>query len=315
MTLALRSTIDVEIAWALDRLCRLCLNEQFLLRNIPGLIDALFEWPEWYVTEGYKELADVQPLFSTPRLLLRRHRHALECLFVLRNVALHDTNAQELAYHSHTMPLIINALRNLDPDLDENAEFVLHILDFFHALGSKYIIYSLAPAASPLPPLMQVASQSSNRSLIISALTMITLIFSDPKNAGHLSADSPALNASLRYLPLFIDGPLLDACLNYLYVHLSHGPMAIAFLLHPDLPATLKLLVSLLLSEQVEETVTLDVTGTVHTTPSASLLPRDHELTQEELSGLLEQSEPERCFTWYCPSRDKLRLVLTTHEG
>lgn len=298
MSLALRSTIDAEIAWALDRLCRLCFNEQFLLRNIPGLIDALFEWPEWYATEGYKELADVQPLFSIPRTLSRRHRHALECLFVLRNVASHEVNAQELAYHSHTMPLILNTLRNLDPDLDQNAEFVLHILDFFHALASRFVIYSLTPATNPLPPLFEIASKSSNRSLIISALTMITLIFSDHKNAGHMSADSPALGASLRYLPLFIDKPLLDACLNYLYVHLSHGSMAVAFLLHPDLSAVLKLLVSLLLSEQVEETITLDITGTVHTT-SASLLPRDHELTQEELSTLLEKPEPERCFAWY----------------
>src|ERR1700728_4748048 len=64
MLLSLRSGIDADIGWALNRLCRLCDNEQFVLKTIPGLIDALFEWPEWYANEGYKEHAEVTSLFS-----------------------------------------------------------------------------------------------------------------------------------------------------------------------------------------------------------------------------------------------------------
>ena len=64
MLLALRSGIDSEISWALDRLTRLCNNEQFVLRAIPGLTDALFEWPVWYVEIGAKLCAGATTLFA-----------------------------------------------------------------------------------------------------------------------------------------------------------------------------------------------------------------------------------------------------------
>ncbi|KAF7339323.1 Ribosomal RNA-processing protein 1 [Mycena sanguinolenta] len=300
MTLSLRSGIDQEVNWALDRLCRLCHNEQFLLRNVPGLIDALFEWPEWFVNEGHTEPADMQSLFSLPPELAVKRRHALESLFVLRNAALHETNAQELLYHPHSIPLIFNALNKLKLDLDEHSEFLLNTIEFFHSLAPRYI---LAPnlvrtSWNPIPPLAHIAGSSSNRSLIIAALSTLTLILSNPPNASQLSPDSPALTASLRYLPLFIDQPLVDACVNYLYTHLSHPAMAKTFLLHAEMPSVLRLLVSLILSEQVEETITLDVTGTVHTAPMVAVTIRDHELTNEERDGLLAQSEPQRCYEW-----------------
>jgi chromatin structure-remodeling complex subunit RSC9 len=74
--------------------------------------------------------------------------------------------------------------------------------------------------------------------------------------------------------------------------------MAKTFLLHPEMSSVLRLLVSLILSEQVEETVTIDVTGTIHTTPSVAVTMRAHELTKEELDGLLTRPEPQRCFEW-----------------
>ncbi|KAF8216041.1 hypothetical protein K438DRAFT_1799972 [Mycena galopus ATCC 62051] len=300
MTLSLRSGIHQEVNWALDRLCRLCHNEQFLLRNVPGLIDALFEWPEWFVNEGYRESDDTQSLFSPPPELAVKRRHALESLFVLRNAALHETNAQELLYHPHSIPLIFNALHKLNLDLDEHSEFLLNTVEFFHSLSPRYI---LAPNLvrttwDPLPPLAHIAGSSSNRSLIIAALSTLTLILSNPSNTSQLSPDSPALAAALRYLPLFIDQPLVDACISYLYTHLSHPAMAKAFLLHVEMPGVLRLLVSLILSEQVEETVTIDVTGTVLTTPIVAVTIRDHELTNEERDGLLSQAEPQRCYEW-----------------
>ncbi|KAJ7786497.1 hypothetical protein B0H16DRAFT_1355800 [Mycena metata] len=300
MTLSLRSEIHQEVNWALDRLCRLCHNDQFLLRSIPGLIDALFEWPEWYVADGYKESAEAQSLFSPPPDLAAKRRHALESLFVLRNVALHEINAQELLYHSHTMPLIFNALHKLNADLDEHSEFLLNSVELFHSLSAKYILTPNLVRTwwNPIPPLGYIAVSSSNRSLIISTLTTLTLILSNPPNMSQLSPDSPALSCALRFLPLFIDKPLVDACLNYLYAHLSHPTMAKSFLLHPEMAGVVKLLVTLILSEQVEETVTIDVTGPVHTTPSAAVTIRAHQLTEEELQGLLPQSEPSRCSEW-----------------
>ena len=302
MSLSLRSGIHSEIGWSLDRLCRLCHNDQFLLKSIPGLIDGLFEWPELYTTEGYKALTDMHSLFSAPQDHSRQRRFALESLFVLRNTALNEQNAWELSNHSHTMPLVLNALHNIPFGRDENAEFILHIIDLFHVIAPKIVVTPSTPLMSnPLPPLQRIASQSSNRSLIIAALAALSLTLSNPSNAINISPDSPALAASVRYLPLFVDKPLIDACLNYFYVHISHMSMARAFLLHQEMPAVLRLLVSFLLAEQhsIEEKVTLDVTGTIHTVPSNTLTTRDHELTKDELDSLLPKPEPQRCYDWY----------------
>ncbi|THV07528.1 hypothetical protein K435DRAFT_260405 [Dendrothele bispora CBS 962.96] len=300
MVLSLLSGLDAEIGWALDRLCRLSHNEQFSLSATPGLLDALFEWPEWFVRKGYKESTDLQSLFSLPPLLLERRQHALESLFVLRNAALHESNQADLASYPRTMPLILNSLHNLRLDLDENNEFLLHTVDLFHAVASGFV---LPPRTSPsnqnpLPPLLQLVSQTSNRSLIISTLAALTLLFSNNQNSSYLSSDSPALTASIRYLPLFVDKTLLDASLNYLYVHLSNNTMAKAFLLHPDMPSILRVLFSLLIHEQIEETVTVDVTGAIHTVPSTVVSIRDHELSTTELESLAEMPEPQRCYDW-----------------
>jgi chromatin structure-remodeling complex subunit RSC9 len=302
MSLSLRSGIHTEIAWALDRLCRLCHNDQFLLKSIPGLIDGLFEWPEWYITEGYKESTDKDSLFSLPPDRTRQRRFALESLFVIRNTALNEQNAWELSNHSHTMPLVLNALHDLPFNKEENTEFILHIIDLYHVIASKLVITPSTPLRSnPLPPLQRFALQSSNRTLIIASLTALTLTLSNPSNAVNISPDSPALGASIRYLPLFVDKPLIDACLNYFYMHISHMSMAKAFLLLPEMPAVLRLLVSFLLKEQqlLEEKVTLDITGSVRTVSSNALSTRDHELTKDELDTLLSKSEPQRCYDWY----------------
>src|SRR5580658_5940204 len=111
MLLSLRSGIDGEIGWALDRLCRLCDNEQFLLRAIPGLTDALFEWPEWYAKQASQEGSELNIIFSPAPPQDRRKRHALESLFILRNAALNEPNALELASHPRTRPLILMVLQ------------------------------------------------------------------------------------------------------------------------------------------------------------------------------------------------------------
>ena len=299
MALSLRSSIHSEVAWSLDRLCRLCHNEHFVLKTIPGLIDALFEWPEWYVSEGYKAGNEARILFSPPPEFSRQRLFALESLFVLRNSSLNEQNAWEIYNHSHTLPIILNALQNLDAEREENIEFILYCVDLMNTIPSKIILNSLKP--NPLPPLLQIASQTKDRSLIIASLTALTCILSNPPNASAITSTSPALGASIQYLPLVVDKPLIDACLNYLYTHISHVSMARAFLLHPEMPRVLKLLVNVLIAEQpsLQEKVTLDVTGSIQTVPSGHLSTRNHELTKEELDALNEFPEPQRCYDWY----------------
>ncbi|KDR85461.1 hypothetical protein GALMADRAFT_234348 [Galerina marginata CBS 339.88] len=299
MSLSIRSGIHSEVSWALDRLCRLVLNEKFVF--LPGVIDGLFDWPEWYVTEGYKESKDCDILFSSlPEQSLQR-RFALESLFILRNAAFHEPNALDLAAHSHILPLILNGLHNLDHAKDENVEALLNIIDLFHVVASNDTVHpSLPTKSNPIPPLMRIVAESSNRTLIVTSITVLTALFSNPANGVHLSSQSPVLTASIRYLPLFIDKPLVHACLNYLYAHISHPPMARAFLLHQDMPGVLKVLANLLLQEQhsLEKSFTLDITGPIHTVASTSQSTRDHELTKEELDSLLVKPEPQRCYDW-----------------
>lgn len=298
MALSIRSGIPSEITWALDRLCRLVNNNQFMF--IPGVIDGLFDWPEWYIREGYKQFKDTGLLFSASPASAQQRQFALESLFILGNAALYEPNAEAFARHSHTIPLILNALHTLDHKGD--CEALLHILNLFHFLASVYIVHPASPARSnPIPPLLRIISETSNRTMIIATLTTLTSLFSNPANGAHLSARSEALTASIRYLPLFTDKPLIDACLNYLYCHISHPSMARAFLLHPEMSAVLKVLANLLIQEQrvLEKTFTIDITGPIFTAPSTTQSTRDHDLTKEELDTLVGKPEPQRCYDWY----------------
>ncbi|KZT30821.1 hypothetical protein NEOLEDRAFT_1083247 [Neolentinus lepideus HHB14362 ss-1] len=299
MLLSLRSGLDSEISWALDRLCRLCNNDQFLLKSIPGLTNTLFEFPEWYVAQCEGEKTKYECLFSSPPETLRRRRHGLEALFILRNSVVNEPNAAELASYPKTLPLLSRTLHKVRPNNDSNTEFLLNAIEILQTIASSVVFPSTPTSVSnPIPTLERIANSSTNRSLIIASMTALNDLLSNPKNASHLSPESPALEAAIRYLPLLVDRPLVDACLNYLYSHLSHYAMAKAFLLHRDMSSTLKVLVSLLLHEQIEETVSLDISQPVATVPEVTVTQRDHELTPEELDKLVSQPEPHRCYEW-----------------
>jgi chromatin structure-remodeling complex subunit RSC9 len=75
--------------------------------------------------------------------------------------------------------------------------------------------------------------------------------------------------------------------------------MAKAFLLHADMFSTLKLLVTQMLAEQIEDTVPIEIGGPIHTAPAQAVLIQDHELSKEELDGLIALPEPQRCYEWY----------------
>ncbi|KAF8591913.1 hypothetical protein K439DRAFT_1325863 [Ramaria rubella] len=300
MLLSLRSGIPREVNWALERMCRLSHNDQFILKNIPGLTDVLVEWPEWYVQKG--AIGDyLGNVFSAPPSSARKRRHALEAMFILRNASLNEPNAQHLANHRRTRLLLCNALHRLKADSDANAEFLLHIVDLLHSVTSTFqqpSIESLSNAAL-IHPLEELAATSNDRTMIITALRTLTLILSTPQNAVHLTSTSPALLASIRYLPLLPDTALITACLDYLYAHLSHSPMVKAFLVHKSMPSTLKLLVTLLLKEQQEETTAVDLLSEpVRTAPAVTVERRQNELTNEELDKIAATPEPERSYEW-----------------
>ncbi|KAI9512520.1 hypothetical protein F5148DRAFT_1273639 [Russula earlei] len=227
MLLSLRSGIPSEIAWAFDRLCRLCNNEQFLFRSIPGLTNTLFEWPEWYVSQNAAGAFELASLFALSPAEERRRRHGLEALCIMRNAAaVNDANAEELVKHRKAMPLILSALHNVLPSSDENVEFLLYVCDLFQYIAPTYV----------LPP-----------------------------------ASAPRSSSSLP--------PLLD-------------------LVRLHVQSALKLLVTQMLAEQIEDTVAIEIGGPIHTTPAQAVVIQDHELSKEELDGLITLPEPQRCYEW-----------------
>ena len=311
MVLSLRSGIHSEIGWAFDRLTRLCHNEQFTLRAIPGLTDALFEWPEWYIAHGQGANARLASLFSLSPEEERKRRHGLEALFVMRNAAVNVENAEELAAHQRTRGLITSALYQVAPDTDTNAEFLLHIVEILHFMAHAF---PLPPPSAPresnlVPALTELAGRTTNRSLILASLTALNLLLANPGGPGHLTPTSPALGACLRYIALLSDKVLVDVSVNYLYTHLSHPPLAQAFLLHPDMPGTLKLLVSVIISEQQDDVVVQEVGEPVYTAPSVASTTRNHELTKAELEALVGMPEPQRCYEW-CETSHFLRSSM-----
>ncbi len=300
MLLSLRSGIDSEIAWALDRLCRLCQNEQFMLIAIPGLTDALFEWPQWYIKEGYRDYDESVNFFAPPKDKERWRRHAIESLFILRNAAMHEANARELSLYSKIPDLVLRTLHDLPRTSDANVEFLLYVMEILQSVAASVVLPSpdAPPRSSPIDPLQQIAGLSSNRSHIITALATLNILYSNPANTYQLTAQSPALETSMNVLPLILDKELIDAALNYLYVYLSHPPMTKTFLLHPRMPGTLRLLVSLILADQMEENVSFEIGMPVHTAPPQTHTITNHELTKEELDKLLPIPEPQRCYEW-----------------
>ncbi|KAI0095090.1 hypothetical protein BDY19DRAFT_916245 [Irpex rosettiformis] len=311
MVLALRSGIDSEVSWALERLCRLCHNEQFILNALPGLTEALVDWPSWYVKGGYLQLADPPNLFATSKDMSLWTRHALECMFILRNASCNPVNAQELVGRRTTQELILLALHRLKPDNDIHVQFLLDIVELLQSISSTSV---LPPPdshvfANPVPPLLELAGTSTDRALILSSLETLNLLFSNPPNVVHLSDNCPAFRAAIRYLPLVNDKPLIAASVNYIYTHLSHPPMTKEMLLADDLSTTLRLLVLVMLAEQEVETVSLEIPGPIFTTPAREdLVGHIHHLTQEEFDRLLPMQEPQRCYEW-------MKLMFDADEG
>jgi chromatin structure-remodeling complex subunit RSC9 len=298
MVLSLKSGIHHEVNWALDRLCRLCDNERFHLQELPGLIEALFEWPRWLLHDGLAAQTPAHALFSSPAEHEKKTRHALLSILVLRSASLNLPNATALAASPRTRPLILAALQRLDPAHDTHAEFLLYTVELFLAILPVAPGTALAfpPGQNPIPILADLAHSSSNRSLAIAALSTLSLIFAEPQNAVHLRSTTSALDSAVRFLPAFTlgDKELSEACVSYLYTHLSNSHMAKAFLLHPDMASTLRLLIMLLVAEQEEETNMI----ALGPAPVLGPPPRFRMLSALELEELGPMPEPDRSLHW-----------------
>lgn len=303
MLLSVRSGIPKEVNWALERMCRLSGNDQFILKNIVGLTDALIEWPEWYVARG-ADLCRMDSIFSMPSTLAQQRRHALEAIFILRNASLNGDNAQFFSTHSRTLRLIHNALHRLKADSDMNSEFLLHIVDLAYSVVlclpiDKPQTGNTFTTSALIAPLEGLIETSNDRAFVITVLRTLTLIISNPRNTNYVTTTSPALHASIRYLPLLSDTPLISSCLDYIYAHVSHGPMVKSFLLLPNMPGLLKILVTLLLNEQHEELVSEELLPEpAKTAPAIAIVKQQCEPTPEELDRIAKLAEPERSSEW-----------------
>ncbi|KAJ8516118.1 hypothetical protein ONZ45_g6537 [Pleurotus djamor] len=297
IVLSLKSGIIKESGWAMDRLCRLGIKDQFRLDGVPGLLEALFEWAEWYPSTGLHDAND--GIFAPDPSANQRRQCSLEALLVLKSACTVEVNAEILAAYPSTLPLISLIIDTLDERYDAHQEFVLYAIELLQAIGPKIVLSSVCRTRNPVPRLNQIIAQSHNRSIIINGFAALECVLCNPHNASQLNPTAPALDAAVLVLPLFQHDPeLVAASVNYLFAHLSNVKMATSFLLRPDVSRILKLLVVLLLMDQEEETIQQDISGAVHTTPSTTIVTRNHALTKEELNSLLEMPEPQRCYEW-----------------
>ncbi|KAG8954927.1 Chromatin structure-remodeling complex protein rsc9 [Tulasnella sp. 424] len=308
MVLALLSGIDEEISWSLFRLGHLSFQHghRFFLKPLFGLTDALMEWPMWWVNEnGGLPLKDnllegagsLTEVWAIPPETAKKRKHALESLLIIRNASLETANAAYLVGNRRTVPLL-TGLKTL-PHTPLNAEFIGYLAEIFQAIAGHLVLPGTKKdkPTVPLKEITELVATTKDRSLIISLLSGLATLYQHAHNSASISPTSPALDASIRYLPLTFDGPLLAACLDYLFAHLSTPLTAKAFLHHKELANTIKCLVALLLSEQVGQPRQHPLTAAVATAPQEPSVPV-YQLTTDELQNLVNTPEPQRCMDW-----------------
>jgi chromatin structure-remodeling complex subunit RSC9 len=325
MVLSLRSGIPGEVGWALTRLGTLAhqWGNRFSFQNMPGSLDALFAVANWYIEHVATRSAE-ETLFSTDKGTWTRRTHALEALLVLRNSALEDTNLRPIVQHPYTVAFIRDALCNLRP-AESHAEFITYTLDLLHTIGPHIV---LPPPSNdegarrqssrrksklrhekvlvPVSRISEIAATSDDRALIIASLSALTALFSVPENTPHIESCSQALDAALCYLPLTQDKPLLTTSLDYLFTHLSYAPVSKLFLMSPQMPEAVKLLVAVLRLEQREEYRSQELPPLPVLAITAPPTHKDYQLSLEELQKLIPIPEPARSIQWQVSSRSSL---------
>lgn len=206
-----------------DGLCRLRIKDLFILKSLPThYLDGLSN-----TTSGKARLESY-----------RKRRHPIEPLSEICNLAMNEslsTNGPGLSFSM------------CSPDLgsvsDANTAFILNIIELLQSL-------SLSTSACPIRTSRRVIYlASSSRSRVARHMLIVLLLTVLGQSFMHTSILSRI--RPTRQLPK----PRYDACrsswtslikatLNYLHAHLSHPPMAKAFL-YPSMPSTPKALVNL----------------------------------------------------------------------
>ncbi|KAG9124026.1 Chromatin structure-remodeling complex protein rsc9 [Ceratobasidium sp. 392] len=319
MVLALRSGILSEIGWSLMRLGTLAhqWSNRFSFQGMPGSLDALFVLPDWYIENAStNETEDI--MFAIDRETWLRRSYALEAVLILRNASLEETNFRSIVEHSHTVPFVRDALCKLVP-VEFHAEFIIYTLELLHALGPHLVLpppstLDETPAhknnnrkkkrkrtEKPLIPvsrIAEIAATSDDRAIIIASLSALTSLLSVQTNAPHVESCNAALGAAIRYLPLTQDKPLLNTALDYLFTHLSYPPASKAFLMSPQMPEAVKLLVAILRLEQRDEYRSHELPPQPTPVSVAPPTHKDYELSPEELQKLIPVPEPARSIQW-----------------
>ncbi|KAG8697732.1 Chromatin structure-remodeling complex protein rsc9, partial [Ceratobasidium sp. 395] len=320
MVLALRSGILTEIGWSLLRLGTLAhqWSNRFSLQGMPGSLDALFLLPDWYIENASTDETE-DMMFATDRETWLRRSYALEAVLILRNVSLEETNFRSIVEHPHTVSFVRDALCKLVP-VEHHAEFIVYTLELLHALG-PHLVLPPPPALDenvarknnnrkkrrkrsekpiiPVARIAEIAAASDDRAIIIASLSALTSLLSVQTNAPHVESCSAALGAAIKFLPLTQDKPLLTTALDYLFTHLSYPPASKAFLMSPQMPEAVKLLVAILLLEQRDEYRSYEPPPQPQPVTVTPPTHKDYELSPEELQKLLPIAEPGRSIQWY----------------
>jgi chromatin structure-remodeling complex subunit RSC9 len=299
MVLSLRSGISNEVEWALCRLVSLSKDhvDRFILQTLPGLTDALFEWPEWYIKRTQSQQATAS-LFALSSDMDRKRKHAIESLLTLRNSSLNERNASSLFYNRRLLPLL-SSMTKL-PLTDYNAEFIYYAIEILISVATQIRLPSRSSGIQmlPLDTMEDLAANSSDRSLIMASLTALQLVFSIPSNQGYIrTKNSPALAASIRFLPLVEDLGLITASIDYIHTHLSYLPALKAFLVTPEMPSLVRLLVAVIKAEQRDEYRSVMVGPPLQSMDWDSIR-ESYQPSEDELTKLTAVAEPDRSFEW-----------------
>lgn len=311
MCLSLLSGIPKEVNWALSRLVNLSdeHNIRFVLATVPKLLDAIFYAPEVYLKTYVRNKTTFSHFSSPPHVDLLR-KHATESILVLRNASHNDHNVAHLVQDLRTINLI-NEIIRLPSDDEANTEMIVYAMELLQVIGHHLPLPSIGRhpyGNSPIKALEHMLSTSVDRTLIIHSLNVLTLLMTPstipPANIEPAypppyapRADSPVLAKVLRLLALVQDHLLLTSSLEFFAAYLTSLSATQAFLLHPNLTKTLRLLVGLLRYEQKLEMQSVRIGPPVRTAePEAEWL--EYELTEEELARIAPMPEPERSFQW-----------------
>ena len=306
MVLALLSGIDEEVSWSLFRLAHLSYQHghRFFLKPLFGLTDALMEWPLWWLANSGGIPADetqglmngngaASEIWAVSSGVQKKRKHALESLLILRNASFETANATFLMQNPRTM-VLLDGLQSL-PRIPLNSEFIGYLAEIFNGVAAQIVLKH--NPLFPVQAISEMVASTNERSLILSLLSALSTLYNNNNNSAYISPASPALDVAVRYLPLDVDRPLVAACLDYLFAHLSHPPAAKAFLLHQDMTNTLKVLVTLLVTDQPLGPRQQPLGPATLTAPQQPSVPL-YQLTADELQALINTPEPQRSMDW-----------------